>query len=149
MSVSHTVLSAVFSDESPAYRFPSEPDPGDSVAIRIRVAKDSARRIIVLFDSLTVGTLMVKTRSDDFFDYYEAGLVCSGEEIIYRFLIDCPDGTRIAYDKCGPGGRKQDAGIQSGLRLPLHSRLPCSRLGKGRRAVPDFHGPLLQRGSLQ
>ena len=49
MAVSHSILSAVFSDESPDYRFPSEPDCGDSVRIRLRVAKDSAERVILLF----------------------------------------------------------------------------------------------------
>ena len=48
MAVSHNVLSAVFSDESPSYRFPSEPDSGDTVRIRLRVAKDSAERVILL-----------------------------------------------------------------------------------------------------
>ena len=67
MSVSHSVLSAVFSDESPAYRFPSEPNPGDTVTVRIRVEKDSARRVILLMESLTVGTLMVRVMSDEFF----------------------------------------------------------------------------------
>ena len=58
MSVSQSVLSAVFSDESPLFRFPCEPDPGDSVTVRIRVAKDSASRVILLSDSLTFGSLM-------------------------------------------------------------------------------------------
>ena len=56
MAVSHTVLSAVFSDESPYYRFPSEPDSGDTVRIRLRVARDSAERVMLLFESLTVGS---------------------------------------------------------------------------------------------
>ena len=52
MSVSQTVLSAVFSDESPIYRFPSEPDPGDSVTIRMRVARGSAKRVVILFEKI-------------------------------------------------------------------------------------------------
>ena len=58
MAVSQTVLSAVFSDETPNYRFPSEPNSGDTVRIRLRVAKDSVERVILLFESLTVGTMM-------------------------------------------------------------------------------------------
>ena len=61
MVISQNVLSAVFSDETPDYRFPAEPDPGDSVTIRIRVAKNSAKRVIVLFDSMSVGTQMENT----------------------------------------------------------------------------------------
>jgi alpha-glucosidase len=101
MAISQAVLSAVFSDESPYYRFPSEPDSGDSVRIRLRIAKGSAERVILLFESLTVGTMMVRVKSDEFFDWYEAGIICSESEVIYRFLIECPDGTRIAYDKSG------------------------------------------------
>ena len=101
MSVSTHILSAVFSDETPAYRFPSEPDPGDSVTIRLRVAKDSVRRAVLLLESLQVGALMVKTRSDAFFDYYEAGIVCDDTLVLYRFLIEGENNLKIAYDKNG------------------------------------------------
>ena len=67
MSVSSHIMSAIFSDETPAYRFPAEPDPGESVTIRLRVARGSAKRVILLLDSLQVRALMVKTRSDAFF----------------------------------------------------------------------------------
>ena len=53
MAVSHSALSAVFSDETPVYRFPSEPDQGDTVRIRLRVEKGSASRVVLLFESLT------------------------------------------------------------------------------------------------
>ena len=99
MSISSHLLSAVFSDETPTFRYPSEPDPGDSVMIRLRVAKDSARRVVLLLESLEVGTLMVRTRSDDYFDYYEAGIMCDDTEVMYRFLIEGEGNLRIAYDK--------------------------------------------------
>ena len=35
----HPLLSAMFSDETEAYRSPAEPDPGDTVHIRFRAAK--------------------------------------------------------------------------------------------------------------
>ena len=134
MSVSQSILSAVFSDESPAYRFPSEPDPGDTVAIRIRVAKDSASRVILLLESLTVGMLMVKAKSDEFFDYYEAGLFCNETEVSYRFLIECPDGTRIAYDK-------------SGVRADEHN-VPDSHPAYAFRFIPGFHVPAWAKGAV-
>ena len=135
MAVSQTVLSAVFSDESPNYRFPSEPDSGDSVRIRLRVAKDSAERGILLFESLTVGTLMFKVRSDAFFDYYEAGIICSESEIIYRFLIECPDGTKIAFDK-------------SGVRASEH-HTPDFNPAYAFRFIPGFHVPTWAKGAVQ
>ena len=127
MAVSHTVLSAVFSDESPDYRFPSEPNSGDTVHIRLRVARDSAERVILLFESLTVGTMMVKVQSDDFFDYFEAGIICSESEVIYRFLIECPDGTTISYDK-------------SGVRADEHNT-PDFNPAYAFRFIPGFHVP--------
>ena len=135
MAVSHSVLSAVFSDESPDYRFPSEPDPGDTVAIRIRVAKDSASRVILLLESLTVGMLMVKAKSDEFFDYFEAGLFCNETEVSYRFLIECPDGTRIAYDKSGAHADDHN--------IPDHNPAYAFRF------IPGFHVPDWAKGAVQ
>ena len=134
MPVSQSILSAVFSDESPVYRFPSEPDPGDTVAIRIRVAKDSASRVILLLESLTVGMLMVKAKSDEFFDYFEAGLFCNETEVSYRFLIECPDGTRIAYDK-------------SGVRADEHN-VPDFHPAYAFRFIPGFHVPAWAKGAV-
>ena len=135
MAVSHSVLSAVFSDESPCYRFPSEPDSGDSVRIRIRVEKDSAERVILLFESTTVGTMMNKIRSDEFFDYYEAGIICNDTEVSYRFLIECPDGTKIAYDK-------------SGSRADEHN-VPDFNPSYAFRFIPGFHVPGWAKGAVQ
>ncbi|MBR5960411.1 MAG: alpha-glycosidase [Clostridia bacterium] len=135
MAVSHSVLSAVFSDESPDYRFPSEPDCGDTVRIRLRVAKDSAERVILLFESITVGTMMYKIKSDDFFDYYEAGIICNENEVIYRFLIECPDGTKIAFDK-------------SGVRADEH-HVPDYNPAYAFRFIPGFHVPDWAKGAVQ
>lgn len=135
MAVSHTVLSAVFSDESPNYRFPSEPNSGDTVRIRLRVARDSAERVVLLFESLTVGTMMFKVRSDEFFDYYEAGIICSESEVLYRFLIECPDGTKIAFDK-------------SGVRADEHNT-PDFNPAYAFRFIPGFHVPGWAKGAVQ
>ena len=135
MSVSQTVLSAVFSDESPIYRFPSEPDPGDSVTIRMRVARGSAKRVVILFESLIVGAQMRKTLSDDFFDYYDASLVCNDAEVMYRFLIECTDGSRIAYDKCG-------ARVEEGTQLDFNPAYAF-------RFIPGFHVPGWAKGAVQ
>ncbi len=135
MAVSHSILSAVFSDESPDYRFPSEPDCGDTVRIRLRVARDSAERVILLFESITVGTMMYKIKSDDFFDYYEAGIICNENEVIYRFLIECPDGAKIAYDK-------------SGVRADEH-HIPDYNPAYAFRFIPGFHVPDWAKGAVQ
>ncbi len=135
MSLSQQVLSAVFSDETPFYRFPSEPDVGDTVNIRIRVAQGSAERVILLTESLKVGTLMEKKSSDDFFDFYETGIVCDGAEVMYRFLIECADGIRIAYDK-------------NGCR-PVENTFPEYNPSYAFRFQPGFHVPEWAKGAVQ
>ena len=136
MSVPPHVLSAVFSDESPAYRVPSEPEVGDSVIIRLRVARGSAHRVVLLMQSLEVGSLMVKARSDDFFDYYEAGIFCDDTEVMYRFLIEGVDHVKIAYDKSGARAR-EDGGIPE-----FHDVYAF-------RFMPGFHVPAWAKGSVQ
>ena len=135
MSVSPYVLSAIFSDETPRFRTPSEPDPGDTVTIRLRVAKDSMSRVILLFDSLVFGSLMTRARSDDFFDFYEASMVCNRSEISYHFILECTDGVRIAYDKCGPRiVDNNDPGFNPAYAF---------------RFIPGFHTPAWAKGAVQ
>ena len=134
MSATPCILSAVFSDETPDYRFPSEPNPGDTVTIRIRVARDSASRVILLFDSLIFGSLMAKVRSDAFFDYYETSIICN-QEIIYRFMIECTDGIRLAYDKVG--SRVVDG------QVPDFNPIYAFRI------LPGFRTPAWSKGAVQ
>jgi len=135
MSVPAHILSAVFSDESATFRFPSEPDSGDSVVIRLRVAKDSAKRVLLLMEGVKVGALMFKIRSDEFFDYYEAGIVIDGDEVLYRFLIE-GDGLRLAYDK-------------SGCRVLEGDQFPDFNPAYAFRIRPGFHVPAWAKGAVQ
>ena len=136
MSVPAHLLSAVFSDETPTFRFPSEPDPGDSVTIRLRVAKGSARRVVLLLESLEVGALMTKACSDDFFDYYETGIVCDDTEVMYRFLIEGEGNLKIAYDK-------------NGCRYTEDGHLPEYNSAYAFRFLPGFHVPAWAKGAVQ
>ena len=135
MSVNHFVLSAIFSDETPMYRIPSEPDPGDSVLIRLRVAKDSARRVILLPQELIMGTQMTRSRSDTFFDYYEATIVCNMKEVLYRFMIETPNGSYISYDK-------------NGAHTVEHG-FPELNPAYAFRFMPGFHVPAWAMGTVQ
>ncbi len=136
MSVPSHLITAIHTDESATYRFPSEPDPGDSVMIRIRVAKDSARRVVLLLESLQFGALMNKIRSDDYFDYYEVGIVCESTEVMYRFLIEGDGGLKIAFDKNGP-------------RVTEDGSMPEFNPNYAFRFQPGFHVPAWARGSVQ
>ncbi len=135
MSVNDNILSAIFHDETPSFRSPAEPNPGDTVAILLRVAKDSASRVVLLFESMIVGTVMTRVRSDSFFDYYEASIICNRDEIMYRFLVESPEGILVAYDKCGP--RVVDTVVPD--FNPVYSF----------RFIPGFHVPEWSKGAVQ
>ena len=135
MSVSQSFLSSVFSDDSPLFRYPCEPDPGESFVVRLRVQKGGASRVLILFDSLKVGALMTKASSDAYFDYYETSLVCNQDEVLYRFLIETVDGVSVAYDKVGP--RIVDA------------HLPDFNPAYAFRFIPGFHVPAWAKGAVQ
>ena len=135
MSVNPTVLSAVFSDETPTYRFPSEPDRGETVTIRLRVAKNTAYRVVMFFESFAIGSLMVKTRSDEYFDYYENQIVCNDTEVIYRFLIENKNGVRIGFDKSGAWA------VEHGF--PEYNPVYAFRF------MPGFHVPDWAKGAVQ
>ncbi len=135
MTVDSSVLSAIFSDETPQFRSPAEPNPGDTVKIRLRVAKDSVSRAIIVFESLNVGTLMAKASSGEYFDYYESALICNRKEIIYRFLIEFANGVFMLYDKVGP-------------RVLDQSR-PDFNDTYAFRIIPGFHVPAWSRGAVQ
>lgn len=91
-------LRAIFSDESPRYRSPSEPDPGKLVRLRIRVPKDTADRVVLSVGEEHIGILMTKIPAENTapsaeyaerFDLYETSIVCPKTETSYRFLIEC------------------------------------------------------------
>ena len=135
MSVDPFVLSAVFSDESPLFRTPCEPDPGDTVTVRLRVAKGSASRVLILFDTMAFGTLMTRARSDTFFDWYESSLVCNRQDVVYRFLIESVEGVLIAYDKVG-------------ARITDNNHLDFNPVYSF-RFTPGFHVPAWSMGAVQ
>ena len=136
MSASQHILSAIYSDETPSYRCPSEPDPGDSVAIRLRAAKGSATRAILLLENLSSGTLMRPVRSDDYFDYFEASIFCDRDEIRYGFLLELSDGTRVGFDK-------------NGCRAAEGGSMPDFNLAYAFRFKPGFHVPEWSKGAIQ
>ncbi len=94
------LLNSIFSDETELFRFPSEPDPGDTVTIRLQMRKDSAQRVMLITAEPEMAILMYRTGSDEMFDYYETQIVCLENKVCYCFLIET-DSCRIQYRKTG------------------------------------------------
>jgi len=78
---------ALFADETRDYRIPEEPDPGQSVRLRFRTAKDNADRVSYIDDLNNIEAEMVRTSSDDRFDYYDHVITAGAEVITYYFQI--------------------------------------------------------------
>ncbi|MCR5332090.1 MAG: alpha amylase N-terminal ig-like domain-containing protein, partial [Lachnospiraceae bacterium] len=78
---------AVYSDGSSRYRFPAEPENGDTVKIRIRVARGNASAVVLVVD--TMRRVMSIVKSDAMFDYYEAEFTLGDTKVEYYFIIHC------------------------------------------------------------
>ncbi len=76
---------ALFSDMSEDYLTPNEPRPYDQVTIRFRSGVNNIDR--VYFVSKYEKLLMIKTSSDEEFDYYEISVQLEDEILKYHFEV--------------------------------------------------------------
>ena len=128
------LIGSIFSDETPLFRTPAEPDPGDTVAIRLRIQKDVYVQVTLLVGYPTVIIPMKKCRSDQSFDWYEATLECKDEKpVFYSFLIE-RDGSFIHYWKTG---------------YNLTDSVPFPDPAHAFRIQPGFHVPDWSKGAIQ
>ena len=137
MSIPASVLSSVFSDETEVFRSPAEPNPGDSVAIRIRLARDAASRVILYTGQSEVSQLMLKDHTDAYFDWYVAHIVCNRTMVSYRFVIEYAGGGYFLYDKGGPA------------ELPSGPFTDAFNPSWSFRFMPGFHVPSWSVGAVQ
>ncbi len=84
---------ALFSDMTDDYVSPMEPNAYGQVTIRFRTERDNVDRIYLVNGSEKL--LMIKTKSDDMFDYYEHEVQLENEEYSYYFEIQA--GKIICY----------------------------------------------------
>ena len=70
------LFSSIFSDGTPMFRQPAEPEPWDFVSIRLRIRKDADAQVLMLRGFPCEQVKMSKFKSDDCFDWYEAKLYC-------------------------------------------------------------------------
>ena len=130
MDYMHPLLSSMFSDETEAFRSPAEPEPGDTVHIRFRAAR--------VVDSVTLVTddserPMKLHRSNYYFKWFEAPLVCGDRQTAYHFRVSCA-GHTILYLKDGARFSVFGAAVPDELRF---------------RFTPGFHPPKWAQGAVQ
>ncbi len=127
------LLSSIFSDGTALFRQPAEPDPGDYVAIRLRIQRGADVAVTLLKDFPAVMTHMSKYSSNAAFDWYEAKIYCHDKPVFYSFLIQWED-RYIHYDR--RGARWVDA-------------VPSADPDGAFMVIPGFHVPKWARGAVQ
>ena len=128
------LIASIFSDETALFRTPAEPEPGDTVAIRLRIQRDVYVQVTLLIGYPSVFVPMKKCRTDASFDWYEASLTCQdGRPVFYSFLIE-RDGSFIHYWKAG---------------YQLTDSVPFPDPAHSFRIQPGFHVPDWAKGALQ
>ena len=127
------VLASVFSDETALFRSPAEPDPGDTLTLRLRMQKGLGAAVSLLLGPAEAEIPMFCTRTDAVFDWFAATVTCGDRPFFYSFLIRW-DGTLIHCKRSG-------AAVQESLSFPdeAHSF----------RVYPGFHVPVWARGAVQ
>ena len=103
---------ALFTDETEDYRIPAEPDAGNLVVIRFRTAKDEALEVFYIEGRDAKKNRMIKTDSDELFDYYEYQIkvgkkpvhyffqIVKGEEVCYYNRLGVTSDIQSCYDFC-------------------------------------------------
>lgn len=130
--IPESVLMSVFSDDTELFRSPSEPDCGDTVTIRLRIAHGSAKRAMLVTPEPSMAVVMNFVRSDGYFDWYETSIVCADTEVRYYFRIETEDGC-IVCDRRGARAAENEGDT------------PTSAFG----FTPGFHVPDWSKGALQ
>jgi len=127
------LLSSIFSDETALFRTPAEPESGDEVVIRLRLAKDAGAEVMFLGGAPTHCTQMRRCKTDAVFDWYETKLRCTDKTIFYSFLVIWGEKTFHC----------QRAGVlrTDGIPAPDPAHAFC--------IVPGFHVPQWAKGALQ
>ena len=102
-------LDALFTDETESFRFPSEPEEGDEVVLLFRTAANNADSVNYIEVGSPSGFAMIKTDSDDMFDYYEYRLKAGNCPIQYCFSVTKGDEV-CYYSRLGPVWQYPDTG---------------------------------------
>ena len=130
---SEALIASIFSDGTPLFRQPAEPEPWDAVAVRLRIQRDADVTVHMLRGFPAEPVRMFKYKTDALFDWYEAKLYCRTSPIFYSFLIEW-EGNAIHYNRTG---------------AHWVSSVPASDPTAAFRVIPGFHVPEWAKGALQ
>ena len=119
---------ALFCDETVSYRIPAEPEPGDTVTLRFRTAKDDADHVNMVLQGEEKKIELVKAESRGRFDYYETAYPVGDAAVCFYFEI-LKGKERYLYNRLG---------VVENIGDPVYMfRIP-----------PGFHVPDWAKGAL-
>jgi len=128
------LIASIFSDETPLFRTPAEPEPGDRVTIRLRLEKQASVQVTLLTGYPTAVVPMEKFKTDGSFDWYQTTLSCPDEaSVFYSFLIAWK-GKYIHFRRSGAS---------------LTDSVPFPDPAHSFRLIPGFHVPDWAKGAVQ
>ncbi len=112
----------LFSDISPDYVFPTEPEPYSVVTIRFRTERNNASHVFLVYNEER--HLMMKTESEGVFDYYSIQIEIDDAPVRYHFYIESRR-TSVFYDRRGASRDENpyyEFCICPGFKIPEWSR---------------------------
>ena len=128
------ILASVFSDETDLFRTPAEPDPGDTVTVRLRILKGTEASVSLLLGQNRQEKPMNLIKTDGCFDWFETDLRCFGAATqFYSFLIRLGGGM-ICYNRSG---------------AVMVNSIPNPDKEHSFRIIPGFHVPTWAKGATQ
>ncbi len=89
---------ALFCDETENFKFPYEPDAGNTVKLKIRTLANDVLKVYAMINGIK--RTAVKIKSVNGFDYYETSFKCPEKPVHYYFeLFDEDD--KVCYNRLG------------------------------------------------
>ncbi len=128
------LIPSIFSDETPLFLTPAEPEPGDQVAVRLRIRKGADVQAVLLRGYPAAALPMEKVKTDPAFDWYEARFQCEGSAAVYYSFLISWKGRYIHYRKTG---------------AELTDSVPFPDPARSFRILPGFHVPAWAKGAVQ
>jgi alpha-glucosidase len=128
------LFASIFSDETPLFRTPAEPDVGDTVSIRLRIMKNAGAQVTFLTGMPTRVSNMQRIKTDDVFDWYETEYTVKDASTVYYAFLIAWKGKYIHYLRTG---------------ATLTDSVPFPDPAHSFRIIPGFHVPEWAKGAVQ
>jgi alpha-glucosidase len=128
------LISSIFSDETPLFRTPAEPEVGDTVSIRLRILKNAEAQVTFLTGMPTRVSDMRRIKTDAVFDWYETEYTVKDASTVYYAFLVAWRGKYIHY-------------LRSGAALT--DSVPFPDPAHSFRMIPGFHVPAWSKGAVQ